>query len=144
MDVQELDSVVDALGRVMAEADAANEARWRKLAQQFPWQVPTTPAEFVDFFASEYHWTLDHIAGLDDLQMYAFVKAALQRRKVRSRRSGPRSKNSDLLEFADRHSDLSDKEVLAKFKKERPNHSIFEASNPRAALRAARARRRNA
>jgi hypothetical protein len=73
---------VEALGKVIADAEAANKARWRKLAEQFPGQVPTTAAEFIDFFASEYHWTLNHIAGLDDYQMYAFVNAALRRRKA--------------------------------------------------------------
>jgi hypothetical protein len=142
MNSKEFESFVETVGKAIVDAEAANAARWRKLAEQFLGQVPTTPAEFVDFFASEYHWSLDHIAGLDSFQKYHFVKAALERRKGTRRRSGPRNKNSDLLEFADRHHHLSDKEILAKFKKKLPNHSIFEASNPAAALRAARARRR--
>lgn len=87
LDIQEVDSFVDELGKAISETETANQARWRRLAEQFPGQVPTTPAELIDFFASEYHCTLDHIADLDDFQMYAFVKAALQRRKATSRRS---------------------------------------------------------
>jgi len=88
LDIQEIDPFVDELGKAISETEIANQARWRRLAEQFPGQVPTTPAEFIDFFASEYHWTLEHIAGLDDFQTYAFVEAALQRRKATSRRSG--------------------------------------------------------
>ena len=98
MDSQKLDSILDTLRKANADAEAANAARWRKLAEKFPGQVPTTPAEIVDFFASEYHWTLDDIAGLDSFQKYHFVKAALERRKATNHHSGPRNTNSDLVE----------------------------------------------
>jgi hypothetical protein len=66
----------------MADVEAENERRWKALAARFPGQVPTTPAEIIDFFASEYGWTLHQIAELDDRQTYAFVKAALRRRSA--------------------------------------------------------------
>jgi hypothetical protein len=65
----------------LAEVEAENERRWQSLAERFPGQVPTTPAELIDFFASEYGWTLEQIADLDDRQSFAFVKAALRRRR---------------------------------------------------------------
>jgi hypothetical protein len=60
--------------------------------------------------------------------------------------SGPRPQNDDLFDYEaqalKKNPSLSDKEILEGFKKHRPSHSIFQASDPRAALRAARARRK--
>ncbi|HEY1379444.1 MAG TPA: hypothetical protein VGF55_21760 [Gemmataceae bacterium] len=66
--------------------------------------------------------------------------------KSRSKaKSGPRRQNDDLFEYESRelkkNPHLSDKEILAGFKKKHSDHPIFQATDPRAALRAARARR---
>lgn len=62
------------------------------------------------------------------------------------RRSGPRSKNDQLLDFEEkarkRNSNLTDKELLAAFQKKYPNHPIFQATDPQGALRAARSRKK--
>jgi hypothetical protein len=62
------------------------------------------------------------------------------------KRSGPRPKNDEVLDFeaAERAKDptLTDKELLVRFKKKCPGHSIFEAEDPENALRAARSRRK--
>jgi len=60
---------------------------------------------------------------------------------------GRRAKNDDLLDFdeneREKNLNLTDKEVLAAFRKKHRNHPIFESDNPGGALRAARSRRKN-
>jgi hypothetical protein len=77
---RDCDSFAD-VARIVQQAAEVNDRRWKALAARFPGQVPVTPVQLIDFFAHEYGWTLDHIAGLDDLQTYAFVEAALRRRE---------------------------------------------------------------
>jgi len=60
-------------------------------------------------------------------------------------KGGRRPTNSDLLDFdkseRKKTPNLTDKQVLATFRKKHPNHPIFEADDPSGALRAARSRR---
>jgi len=59
---------------------------------------------------------------------------------------GARSKNDDLLDFDERsrktNKHLTDKEVLAAFRKKHPKHPIFQCDKPESSLRAARSRRK--
>jgi hypothetical protein len=61
-------------------------------------------------------------------------------------RTGQRAKNDELLEFDEserkKNPNLTDKEVLAAFRKKHSKHPIFESDDPQAALRAARSRRK--
>ncbi len=61
------------------------------------------------------------------------------------RPSGPRPQNADLLEFdeKERQNDpnITDKEILRRFKLKKPKHPVFDSGNPRGALRAARYRK---
>ncbi|HTU93769.1 MAG TPA: hypothetical protein VMF69_27060 [Gemmataceae bacterium] len=63
-----------------------------------------------------------------------------------SLRRGRRAKNDVLLDFDElerkKKPELTDKEILAAFRKKHPDHPIFDSEDPRAALRAARSRRK--
>ncbi len=74
------DPAAAELAKAVSEALAAGEESWKRLARRFPGKVPFTPVGQIDFLASEYHWSLEQIAGLDSRQTFEFVKAALERR----------------------------------------------------------------
>jgi hypothetical protein len=88
------------------------------------------------------------LAALSDLigSGEAGVELPAARGKTQRSRSGPRPKNDALLDFVERelrkNAQLTDKEILDKFRKKHPKHPIFESNDPCAALRAARARRK--
>ena len=67
-------------------------------------------------------------------------------KKADRRRTGPRPKNDNLLAFDEKvrakDATLTDKEVIDLFRKKFPNHPVFQADDPRGALRAARLRQR--
>lgn len=73
-------------------------------------------------------------------------EALLGHRPSTSLRRGRRATNDILLDFDElerkKKPELADKEILAAFKKKYPDHPIFETEDPRAALRAARSRRK--
>ncbi len=68
------------------------------------------------------------------------------RKTAKQARPGRRAPNDNLLDFDEtqrkKNPGISDKEILEAFRKKNKNHPIFESDDPRAALRAARSRRK--
>ena len=81
-----------------------------------------------------------------DIQLGSAVPPPVAVQKPRAH-MGRRSKNDKLLDFDEnkrkKNPALTDKEVLAAFRKKYPNHPIFEAEDPEGAFRASRSRRKN-
>jgi hypothetical protein len=75
------EDVLIAMAQCVAAIEASDE-RLASVVRRLPgWtEGSSTPAVAIDFLASEYGWTLEHIAGLGNRQMIAFIEAALRRR----------------------------------------------------------------
>jgi hypothetical protein len=78
------DDAEDRWRQIAADVEAAvtaSEERLKALACRLPGgDAQNYIVVLCDFLASEYKWGLDHIAGLDNRQMVAFVEQALRRR----------------------------------------------------------------
>jgi hypothetical protein len=90
----------DALLRqIAAEAEdtiSANTERLKELARRLPGgDAHNYIVVLCEFFASEYHWGLDKIAGLDFTQMISLVEQALRRRAQRSKRRTGRPRKGE-------------------------------------------------
>ena len=84
---------------IIADVEAAATAsvqRLKALAGRLPGgDSENYIAVLCDFLASEYHWGLDTIAGLDSTQMILFVEQALRRRAWPSKRRAGRPKSTE-------------------------------------------------
>jgi hypothetical protein len=70
-------------------ATAASNEKLQALLARLPGGGDTnSPALLIDFFASEYYWGLDQIAGLDHRQTVAFIEQALRRKEATRQDAG--------------------------------------------------------